>query len=147
MKICPYEGTFAFCNDTDGNITENAFIGKYQSVTGEHNLDRNWQQRRSTFAPALITALGITGIVVAWVAMKCTSADVTNNNCPGGATAVDSGLNTQGFVLFMGSVVGVAAGVGWAAYNIIHMDGTPDDHSMSEQLARASVDEYNRKLK
>jgi hypothetical protein len=92
----------------------------------------------------MITALGITGIVVAWVAMKCTQADITGGNCPGQNT---SGLNTTGFVLFMGSVVGVAAGVGWAAYNIIHMDGTPDDHSMSEQLARASVDEYNRKLK
>ena len=49
--------------------------------------------------------------------------------------AVLQALNIQSF------------GVGWAAYNIIHMDGSPDDHSMSEQLARASIDEYNRKLK
>lgn len=143
MRLCRTGSTFAFCNDEEGELTENDFISRYRVVTGQSNLDRHLAPRRSTTGASVITAFGITGIVASWVAFKCTAADISNNNCPGQST---SGLNTPGFALFMGSVVATAAGIGWAAYAIVHANGTPDDHSIGEDQARASVDEYNRKL-
>src|SRR5438128_10702161 len=153
MKLCSYDGTYAFCNDQEGNITENDFIHKYQSVTGEHNLDKNWEARRGTFAPALVSALGITGIVAVFgtTIFNCSQADISggscpaavNNACPAGTTC----RNTTGVIVGVRSVLVLAAGIGWAAWNIVHLDGTPDDHNISRDLASASVDEYNRKLK
>ena len=153
MKVCPYGGTYAFCNDQDGEITENAFIGRYQQVTGEHNLDKNFGDRRGVFAPAVVTALGITGVVFVFATTmfnctdnssgNCPAATGPGNTCPAGTTC----RTTSGVIVGVGSVLVGLAGVGWAIYNISHMDGTPDDHNISEPLARASVDEYNRKLK
>jgi TolB-like protein len=153
MKICPFEGTYAFCNDQDGNITENTFIAKYKGVTGESNLDKNFATRRSTIGPAVITALGITGVVTVFGTsiFNCSQSDITSGSCPAAVNGTCPAGTTCRTLAGVGvgvlSAVMIAGGIGWAAWAIIHMDGTPDDHNISRELAVASVDEYNRKLK
>ncbi len=153
MKLCSFGGTYAFCNDQDGDITENAFIRRYQSVTGEHNLDKDYALRHGLIGPAILTALGTAGAIFALgtSAFHCTQSDIANGMCPvaaasGTCPTGKSCINITGVMVAVGAVCVAVAGLGWGTYAITDPDGAPDDHNIGPDLARASVEEYNRKL-
>ncbi len=145
------QGMWWFCDHHKRPYTENAFVRKYRTVTGAHDIDRAEVDRGGGGGdygvPIAMGVVGAAGTFLLSFTLVCGLSDC--GSVVGDAFSPDADP-PLGFI--GGTTIGAAAAIAGLAIGMSSLpgddhDGTPSMHTLTEAEARAAAARFNGALR